>query len=72
MYKYECINLEYLQMESGLKPVPADSADTYIVKPVETGDKGIAGDKIYEYNGSDWVYIEDYDIFGGVDDDIEI
>ena len=56
-------------MESGLIPVPTDSVATYIVNPVEVGDKGVAGNKVYEYDGSDWVYIEDIEEF---EDDFEI
>ena len=69
MYKYNCLNLNYLKMESGLIPVPTDSVATYIVNPVEVGDKGVAGNKVYEYDGSDWVYIEDIEEF---EDDFEI
>lgn len=60
-YKYNCSTFEYLKMESGLIPVPNDSKNTYIVNPVEVGDKGIADNKIYEYNGSEWVYLKDFD-----------
>ena len=52
-YKYNCSTFEYLQMESGLIPPPADSPD-YIIIPAEEDDKAIAGDKIYEFKYKKW------------------
>lgn len=57
-YKYNCSSLYYLNMESGLIPVPEDSVRSYIVKTPEEGDLGKIYNNIYEFNGSSWTYKE--------------
>lgn len=59
-YKYDCSTLEYLKIESGLKEVPQDSIDTFIVIPAKDGDIGIGGDKVYKFTNNKWVEIGDF------------
>ena len=61
-YKYDCLNLEYLKMESGLVEVPEDSKDSFAVVTPEKGDLGIARteSKIYKFTGRYWKSVRDY------------
>ena len=54
-YKYNCSSLYYLNMESGLIPVPENSKSTYIVVLPEEGDIGVADDSIYQYTNGEWI-----------------
>lgn len=60
MYKYNCINEYYLNMESGLIPVPDDSKDTYIVvSPIE-GDKALVDNtKEYKFTRGKWKFVRE-------------
>lgn len=58
--KYNCINLHYLYMESGLIEVPQDSEKTYIVKPVQENDYGVVNNVIYQYMNGEWVDTGEY------------
>lgn len=67
MYKYNCINEYYLNMESGLIPVPDDSKDTYIVVEPVKGDLALVDNtKEYKFTRGKWKFVREVQ-----DDNIE-
>ena len=58
-YKYNCVSLYFLQMESGFAPVPNNAKKTFKVIPPQIDDYAIAGDKKYKFNGTNWEEIID-------------
>lgn len=58
-YKYNCVSLHFLQMESGFVPVPDNAKKTFKVIPPQIDDYAIAGDKKYKFNGINWEEIID-------------
>lgn len=62
MYKYNCISEYYLNMESGLIPVPDDSKDTYIVVEPVKGDLALVDNtKEYKFTRGKWKFVREVD-----------
>lgn len=55
-FKYNCYIPYYLEMESGIIPVPKNSKDGYIVVEPQEGDKALIGPDIYIYQDGKWIY----------------
>lgn len=69
MYKYNCINECYLNMESGLIPVPDDSKDTYIVVEPFEGDLGLVDNtQEYIFSNGKWEFVREVDINDSIEE----
>jgi len=69
MYKYNCISEYYLNMESGLIPVPDDSKDTYIVVEPVKGDLGLVDNtQEYIFSNGKWEFVREVDVNDGIEE----